>query len=272
MTSTSAPFAALTRASAAILLTACLAGAAAAAPTWDAVGLKLGMTEQEARAALKAHAPQGRLADKLLKFTFSDGAKQQETPAFLSTLESRIPGPAGSLDNEGIELTFSPPPSPQRVVRVRRAVTSYGDPPALPRVIDSFVQKYGKPANQATYGVGTKTTVLDWVEPGRPVCGHKGDASKGLLMTPVAQAPDALRIYQRWQQQKLAPADLSTCSARLRATLTTQPGGSSVATIVVEMSDASHAVPALEATAKWLADLEAEARRARLNSGAAPKL
>ena len=239
-----------------------------AAPEWDIVGLRLGMNEAEAKAALAAHSAQAQVSERSLRFTFHDGAKQQESPGFLSTIEARIPGPAGEV----IQLELSAPPLPQRVIRVRRTLSAYDDPPPLERMLGSVTQKYGKPAAQRKHGIGNITTVASWTEQGKPVCGLKAGPNQPLVLPSVSQSPDALRWYRRQQQQNLAPADASRCSAVLQVDLITRAGGSSVVTLSFEMNDPGHAVPAMEATSRWLADLEAAARKARLGSGATPKL
>ncbi|MCL4780967.1 MAG: hypothetical protein KJ049_12310 [Gammaproteobacteria bacterium] len=243
------------------------AGSVQAAPAWDIVGLKLGMTEQETLAAIKAHAPQAKVTMNTLKFTYSDGAKRQETPSFTSGLVARLPNQG--QDTEALQVEFSAPPLEQRVISVRRTLSSYANPPALERMVATVTQKYGKPATEQKYGIGMITTELAWAEAGRKTCGK---LDKGLLMPPVSQTPESLRWYELQQKNSLAPADVSQCSAVLRAMLKTASGGSSVVTMEFQMTDPGHGVPAMQATAKWLAGLEAEARKSRLNSGDTPKL
>ncbi len=243
----------------------CSATSLQAAP-WDIVGIKLGMTEQEALAAIKAHSPQAQVTTNSLKFTYHDGAKQQETESFKSGLVVRVP--KTGQDGETIQVEFSAPPLEQRVISLRRTLSSYADPPALERMISTVTQKYGKPTTESKYGIGHVTTQFGWAEANRKPCGK---VDKGLLLPPVSQAPN-LRWYELQQRNKLAPADPTQCSPVLQAKLTTAPGGSSVVTMEFQMTDPGHGVAAMQATAKWLADLEAQARKARLNSGDAPKL
>lgn len=247
-----------------------LSMSAIAAPDWDIVGIKLGMTEQQARAAIKAHSAQAQIAEKTLKFTFNDGARQQETSGFLATITAQIPGGAGSSDSESIELELSPPPREQRVIKVRRALSSYGDPPPLQRMQDSLAQKYGRPLDTRTFGIGIKNHFMSWAEPGKTICGQQAGQAIGLIG--VAQSPRDLNKFYQYQKQKLAPADLSQCSSVLQVQMDYREGGSSVTVLVAQMVDYGYIVPALEATAKWIADQEAQARKARLGSGATPKL
>jgi hypothetical protein len=241
-----------------------------AAPGWDIVGIRLGMTEQQARGAIKAHSAQAQIAQSTLKFTFSDGAKQQETSSFLATIAAQIPGPAGASDTERVELEFSPPPREQRVVRVRRALTTYRDPPPLQRMQESLMQKYGRPLDTRTFGIGIKNHFMSWAEAGKTICGQQ--AGKPIAMIGVGQSPRNLTKFRQYQQQKLAPADLSSCSGVLQVQMDYREGGTSVNTLVLQMVDYGYILPALEATAKWIADQEAEARKTRLNSGTTPKL
>jgi hypothetical protein len=240
-----------------------------AAPEWDIVGVRLGMTEQQARAAIQAHSARAQITERTLKFTFSDGARQVETPAFLATIQVHIPAPPGTMDNENLKIEFSAPPTPQRVIGVRRDVAMWSNPPSVDRMLDSLTQKYGKP-QAFTLGGLPKAGRADWAEAGKSVCGQQ--PGKPLVMPSVSQSPRDLRLYQQWQQQRLAPADLSNCAARLAANLTIKEGGSSVVSLMTEMNDYAYMLPALQASAKWLAEQEADARKARLNSGATPKL
>jgi hypothetical protein len=254
------------RAAAAMLLSVC-AVPTLAAPDWDIVGIKLGMTEQQARAAIKAHSEQAAIDEKMLMFTFNDGARQQETPSFLATINAQIPGPANTSDTESIKLEFSAPPLEQRVIGVRRVLSTYKNPPPLDSMNDSLTRKYGKPVSDATFGIGVKNRILSWTEAGKASCGGEKQFMPG-----ASQSPNDLKKFYQYQQQQLAPADLSQCGAQMRANMGYMDNGSSVNTLEIEMNDYGYLLPALEATAKWLSELEAEARKARLDSGAVPQL
>lgn len=255
----------------AALLLACTAGAAfaQAPPAWDIVGLRLGMSVDEARAALAAHAPRAQVTERTLHFTFSDGIRQQASPDFLATIEARVP--SGPGDSEIIQVELSPPPLAQRVIRVRRALTTYADPPPLQRMQAQVDGKYGRPAAQRRYGIGSISHVSSWTEAGRPVCGHQG-GDKPIVLPPVSQSPDSLRWYRNQQERRLAPPDAAGCSAVLQVNLTTRAGGESVVTMEFEMNAPLVAVPAMTATSSWVASLEQAARKARLASGTTPKL
>ncbi len=241
-----------------------------AAPDWDVVGFKLGMSLDQARAAMKAYNARGQMKESLLKFSYSDGARQQETESFVASLEIYIPAPPGTMDSETLSFEFTPPPQPQRLVRIRRTVATWSNPPSDERMLDSLTQKYGKPASLTTTGIGTRNRNGIWVEPGKPICGHQRGRQIGMIG--VGPSPRDLQRFRQYQQQGTAPRDLSTCSALLQANMVIHQGGSSVVGLEVVMQDYGAQLPALEATARWLEELEANARKARLNSGSAPKL
>jgi len=237
---------------------------ALAAPDWDIVGIKLGMTEQEARAAIAAHSAQAQISEETLNFRFSDGARQQETPRFLATIRARVP--TAFPDTESISLEFSPPPQEQRVVGVQRALNTPANPPPLDRLLGSLTQKYGTPLNDTTGGSGTIRN-LSWAEAGKALCGGERN-----FFTGANQMPASLQRFRQWQQQQLAPADLSQCGAQMRATMNYRDGGAAVTTLAIEMKDYGYLLSALESSTEWLAGLEAEAKQARLDAADIPLL
>lgn len=249
-----------------------LAGAASsfAAPEWDVVGVRLGMSPEQARSALLAHAPKAEVTEQKRQFAFNDGVKDQPTPAFLSSIVIRQ-GPTNS--SETLEVMFSAPPMEQRVIRVIRTLAMYDNPLPMDRAMASVTQKYGKPSTvlEANDGRGNFSR---WVEPGKVVCGDTAPTSMGARQTPpVDNSPAGLGQYQAWQRRKLAPADASTCSPALVVNLVTRaPREPLVTEMKFVMTDPGHAVPAMQATAKQLADLQAEARKTRQNSAAMPKM
>lgn len=248
------------------------AGPSNAAPDWDIVGIRLGMTTAQARAALQAHAPKAEVTEYTRQLSYSDGAKDQLLPGFLGSITMRREGPAPS-QSETLEVMFSAPPMEPRVIRVTRTLLMPSDPVALDRAMASVTQKYGKPAAvlDAHTGMGN---ISRWVEAGKTVCGITAPNSRDARETPpVDNSPAGLGHYRAWQQRKLAPADASNCSAALVVNLvTTAPRGTLVREMKLVMTDPGYAVTAMQATAQQIADLQAQARKARQNAGAVPKL
>lgn len=248
-----------------------LAGAALAlaAPDWDIVGIRLGMSPAQARAAMAAHAPKAQTTDYTRQFVYSDGVQQKPLPGFLSVINASQ-GPTNK--SETLEVMFSAPPMEQRVIRVIRTLAMYDDPLPMARAMASVTQKYGKPATvlEANMGSGNFSR---WLEPGKTACGDTAPTSMDARQAPpVDNTPNGFSQYGAWQQRKQAPADASNCSAALVVNLVTRPGNAFVREMKFTMTDPGYAIPAMRATAKQIADLEAQARKARQNSGTAPKL
>lgn len=248
------------------------AGPSLAAPDWDIVGIRLGMSVEQARSALRAHAPKAKLTDETRQFSYNDGVRDQHTPSFLGSITAIQEGPPGS-NFETLEVMFSAPPMEQRVIRVIRTLTMYSDPLPLERAVTSVTQKYGTTPNvrQTHNGNGR---VSRWVEAGKTVCGdNRPNSSDAMQAPPVDNSPSGLSQYEAWQRRKLAPADASACSAALVVILTPlsfqQP---LIREMKLVMTDPGYAIPAMQATAKQIADLQARARRDRQNSGPVPKL
>ena len=251
---------------------ALLAGSAPslAAPDWDIVGIRLGMSPEQARAAIKAHAPQAQVTDFTRQFSYSDGGRQQQLPGFLGSITAQQ-GPANKSDT--LELMFSAPPMEQRVIRVIRTLVMVDDPLPMERAMAVVAQKYGQPPRvlEANNGRGNFSR---WVEAGKTVCGDTAPTSMDARQTPpVDNSPAGLSHHAAWQRRKLAPADAAQCAATLVVNLVTRsPREPLVTEMKFVMTDPGYAIPAMRATAQQIADLQAQAGKARQNSGATPKL
>jgi len=248
-----------------------ISNASRAAPDWDIVGLRLGMTPAQARAALQAHAPKAEVTEYTRQFSYNDGVKEHPLPGFLGSITVRqAPAPNSS---ETLEVMFSAPPMEPRVIRVIRTLTMPSDPVPLERAMASMTQKYGKPSAvmESNTGMGS---ISRWVESGKTVCGNTAANSQDAREAPpVDNSPSGLGHYRAWHQRKLAPADASNCSAALVVNLVTvAPRNPLVREMKFVMTDPGYAVSAMQATAKQISELQAEARKARQNSGSMPKL
>lgn len=256
--------------SAMLLLVA--AGPSLAAPDWDIVGIRLGMSPEQARAALRSHAPKAKVTEYTRQFSYSDGVKDQQTPSFLGSIAALQEGTPGS-NSETLEVMFSAPPMEQRVIRVIRTLVMYSDPLPLERAVTSVTQKYGNTPNvrQTHNGNGR---VARWVEAGKAVCGdNRPTSADAMQVPPVDNSPGGLGHYEAWQRRKLAPADYSSCSAALVVSLTPVSFQEPlIREMKLVMTDPGYAVPAMQATAKQIADLQAQARKDRQKSGPGPKL
>lgn len=255
------PFASPRASLLALLLGATLAPVLAAPGSFDIVGLRLGMTEQQARDALKAHDPQLRLNTKTVSYTYSDGVKQHQTaPALAEIVAASMQG------TENITLLFSQPPQPARLVGVRR-VASLPNPPTHDQMVQATLQKYGPPAVNRPRERLKPETRLIWIEPGKPQC-WRTSAKQVAVFTPASPVLDVLQQFAQRQKMGFAPADLSQCGAIAQFVTATDP----VRSFTVEMTDTGPWLDTLKATNAWVSGLEAEAKRTRVGAGATPKL
>ena len=241
-----------------------------AAPEWDIVGVRLGMSPEQARAAIKVHAPKAELTDTTRQFSYSDGVRQQQTPGFLGSITA-LQGTSNK--SETLEVMFSAPPMEQRVIRVIRTLVMVDDPLPMERAMAAVTQKYGPPPRvlEAHNGRGN---FARWVEAGKTACGDTAPTSMDARQAaPVDNSPQGLSTYEAWQRRKLAPPDAANCAATLVVNLVTRaPREPLVTEMKFVMTDPGYAIPAMRATAQQLADLQAQAGKTRQNAGAAPKL
>lgn len=240
-----------------------------AAPDWDIVGIRLGMTPEQARVAMRAHLPKAEIADSMRHFSFSDGVRNQQLPAFLGAITaSQNPYTSKS---EILEVMFSAPPMEQRVIRVIRTLVMRDDPLPMEHAMSVVTQKYGKPPKLRELG---NRNVARWDEPGKTLCGDPAPAAASAWEAPpVDNNPAGLSHYRAWHQRKQAPADASNCGAALVVSFVHNPGSAFVREMKFVMTDPGYAVAAMQATAKQIADQEAQAKNARQkNPEATPKL
>jgi len=121
----------------------------------DVVGLRLGMTAEEARAALSAHDSRLALQETNTNVTIQDSYSKQLTVAtYLSHIAARsIPNQRGygpDDPEEVIAVRFAPPPAEHRVSHVHRYIKyKSGNAPALDAMRTALVDKYGQPNNAA---------------------------------------------------------------------------------------------------------------------------
>lgn len=120
-------------------------------PILEIVGLKLGMTMEQALAALRAHNPAFQLSTLSTDVTIADSNRQplkvtsydkELRAAWRQGVKGYTPG---ALFQEQIVAVFAPPPADHRVQYVRRVLRYQpGQGPAFDGVRASITEKYGK--------------------------------------------------------------------------------------------------------------------------------
>ena len=129
----------------------------------DIAGVRIGMTEAEARAALTAFDRSMRIIRTTSRYNYAAGEGRPEnlsSPDFLDRLEVQ---PAGG----GFELFivyFATPPSEPRVIAIERpALAHTQNPPTQQQFRASLLAKYGQPSFAEPHQIV-------WEEAGKPRC------------------------------------------------------------------------------------------------------
>ena len=240
-----------------------------AAPDWDLVGIKLGMTEAEVKAAFMAYDPKGKIVASNTSFTYNDKVNSHRTPPFLNSLELRVTRQSGQIP---LKVWFSGPSGEVRVIAVRRQEMNIPNPPTGAQFMQSLTGKYGPPT--AADSAGTPT----WQEAGKPSCIR---VSYGLDFNPFSNVAlpngksdftEAAAEMERRQQgvgKGLLPADLSKCGAFLYYTGTNFNPASH---FIAGLFDVGAIVATHQARNAWVEQLKNDAIRKREGSGTVPKL
>ncbi len=250
----------VSRAAAAVLLAMaavqCLP--AAAQPSFDIVGLRPGMSEAEAMAVLQAHRPGVRVQKRNMTYNYSDGVQQLNTQPFLYELWAIYDDAQG---REDIRLYFAPPPSASRVLGMTRQM-SLKAPPTQAQLGAQLAQRYGAPT---TSSKSNSTVNTVWGEPGKPMCWR---STPNTTVIGVGEASDILSGLKRGQDKGYVPRDPATCGLAAAASTTGEP----VHSLVVRLVDYGAWASTHQKAKDWVEQQRQEAVKARLSSGATPKL
>ncbi len=246
----------------AVALSILSAAAFAQQPSFDIVGLRLGMTESDVLAALKAHDPSLKVTTYQGAFSYSDGMQQLKTPVFLSRIEARTG--TGSTSKPALAVYFTPPPQAGKVWAIERNEKVSGEPPTVQQYAAALQQKYGTPS-----AVSPQSAALAWDFPaGQVNCIPRVPDRPGFPAFRPSGTDDLGFLLRLWQQRKLAPADLSTCASRLHYVL----GSAIVTEFSAVMIDVAGFAAANAAAMREVAALEERARKLRDSKGQVPKL
>ena len=229
----------------------------------DIVGLKLGMTVAEAKAALLAYRVDPAIQEQRQYFTYSDGVNHNlKTEDFVTSI-----GATRQADsNDNFSVFFSPGPKGGRVVAVIRTVASPNNPPVRSKYRDALIKKYGPPT---TEGIST----IQWDFPAGKI-----QCIAGPVGTYAPTQPSILKkIYQANIGSRDAPfhhrnvQSLSDCSSYL--TYAMPSGDSSLVTqATAVMVDVGGTAEGELAANEWVAGLAEAARKAQASQGAVPDI
>lgn len=144
------------------------AGFAAEQGAFDIVGLRLGMTPEEAFSTLEAHGiAREAIQETRMSYSYSDGLRNDyRTDDFLAHVTAgkfRVEG--SRRHNDSFVLYFSPPPHGGRLVAVDRMINNQLDPVTRGELREALVAKYGVPTVEELgilnwqFGEGSKNCV-----------------------------------------------------------------------------------------------------------------
>jgi hypothetical protein len=252
-----------------------------AAPDWDILGLKLGMTEAEVRAALQAYDPNGKIGVHQAAFQYSDKINSFSTPAFLSRLELRTTQTSGQvvLPKTFVRVWFSGPTSEARAIAILREESNVANAPSGEQFLQTLASKYGQPT------VADRNRTPIWEEQGKPSClwiaygsslpkeiNHTLFSSNLIHKTDFSESVAALERRQQGSSGEIGidlPPDLAACGAFLYYLGTTN---SPARSFTGAMFDVGAIVATQRARNAWVQQMEDEAVKKREGKAEAPRL
>lgn len=247
-----------------VLCLSALAGSAwAQAQSFDIAGLRVGMTEDEAIAALEAFDPEMALTVIEGYFNYTDGVANFETDGYPSEIRGTRPG---SRYGDDFILMFTPPPNGGRLWLIDRREDIESNFPSPAQYGEALRKKYGEPSI-----VSNEELLFAWEFPaGGPACLRDRLGPVSAYFQPRHHSDLLYRLYYM-QQVGQAPADLATCALQLNYQLgsTNNQVVQSFNAIMIDVAGFS---VANDAANEWVQGLEAEARRKREGGGKAPRL
>ncbi|WP_337185280.1 hypothetical protein [Phenylobacterium sp.] len=241
---------------------------AASASSFEIAGVRIGMTEAEARSALRAFDSSLSIRPVMAVFNYSDGVNHAlRTPEFLGRLEAW-------KDNQRpvVKVYFSGPVGDVRVISVRRDEILVQNRPTAAQFAQDLIRKYGRPA-----GInGTRLHHIVWEDAGRPSCIRVREAGKITFRVDsgagMAEHSTAEAFYvgrsKEVEARGLLPADLTQCGAYVDYYLLGDP----VSTFAAELNDLGAIITAERSRKAWVQQLKDAATRKRQGQGQTPRL
>lgn len=217
----------------------------------DVAGLRIGMTVDEAEAALKKHASDFTIERFEIGYQYSDGAVQLETPLILSRLSAKrllYPDVPGTSDN--FLLVFFGLPGEEVVTALSRSVAGLRNPVTRADFLRSLTGKYGQPT--VAFAGNQYATWL--VDPGKEqVCFSMLDGVTE-ISSPLMEVTQLL--------------DVSNCASMVRYSVSADP----VTNFYAEVVDAELIVSSYDEVQEWINGLEDAAVKEREANAESPVL
>jgi hypothetical protein len=233
---------------------------------FDIVGLRLGMTPEEVRQALRAHGvEEARIVEERRAFAYSDGMESFQTNDFVAKIVGGLRDFVGGKERaDSFTVYFSPPPEGGRVVAIRRLIENQADPVTGDQFRDALVGKYGQPTER-------DASALRWLfgNGSKNCTGSYGYTEKASMVRAVYRSTGNRIFTDQFNNPKVKSLDecANTFQYMVRA-LSDHPAK----WVEAVMVDVQGSVKAEQAANAWVAGLAAEAAARRKGQGKGPKL
>lgn len=260
----------------AALFAAAVAGTslpAVAAPDWDLLGVKLGMTEAQVRAAFQAFDPKAKVTAYQATLGYGDGLQSYRTQPYLDHMEIRM---VRGVTFSPLRVWFSSAPVGEpRVIAIARQEVNAPNPPTRAQFEQALKAKYGP--STADMNPGSSVVSPVWVESGKPSCVHsaygEGRITLGEFPQIVTGQMTMSRVIGKFasgtpRDLRNPPADLSQCGAVMYYVATGDP----VRNFNGAVFDLGAMVANTRKLQAWVDKLQTEATQKREAKGQAPKL
>jgi len=221
---------------------------------FDVAGLRIGMTESEAKAALKSYDPNLKISPVYGYFPYFDGVNHGvRSPEFLDRIET-----FDKANRKEFVLQFSGPSEAPRVIGIMRDGLNVENPPAPQQFTSALITKYGKPTL-------TTNGALLWDQPGKPQCNRRSPQSIGNQMFNLGNTEQSLTVGK----PKHLPANLEECGVFMVYQF---PNYQAVKGFIVYVTDVGAYVKSERKTNNWVDALEKNAQSKTQNNGKVPRL
>jgi hypothetical protein len=244
----------------------------------DIVGLRLGMTIDEAQQAIRAHNPDLTIQPPVQNvIRYRVGNKTHTSDPFVSHIQSA----PGTKQKESIYVWFSAPPGEPRAIAIRRSHSDFEPPIPRSNYHQALLDKYGEPSatQKDTHADSARRTYwYQWhVGDGKVQCipAHSGgrdvEGTFGTLSENTVEKGEVLtriRGFATAQMRATVTNNPSDCAALLTYRLNFDPLTSATGTLI----DVAGAMKSEQGLSTWIEDLVRKQEEATRGSSAAPKL
>lgn len=244
----------------------------------DIVGLRLGMTLDEATEAIRKYNPELKIQPpvrKVLQYRVAN--ETRKTEPFVSYLFAV----SGKKQKDDIYVYFSLPPGEPRAIAISRMHNNF-DPPILrDTYYKALTGKYGTPAATETDKQGAESRRMYWFQwhigDGKTQCvrhvpgGRNVEGKFGTLASGTVERGEVLpRIMNASTGKMYDPAakDPSDCAVLLTYQLNYDPLFAAIGTLI----DVAGAAKSEQEMSKWIDELARKGEAEIRGSKAAPKL